>query len=345
MPTLRALRRATADRVAPYELVTAGVEDPATPGAYAGTALGANRRRIVTTDLVSISAAGIAPEAPEDYLKGEWCYLLTTPPQQRRVPEGGFNGYDRADILAVGYGPAAVDTPVAAIDLDRPLAAVVAAGTAVEIHAIPPLRAGRSSGIHAHINKALRVMLREDTLAIPGATGQYRIDVTASFPWLTRPEQMISAHEVETVAGVDTYAIPGAYLRFDANTVYLLPNATFTTGQTIPVRVLRPLSSWIKVEGVWGESAVGLISEDDECLGDLDAISLVAAFHVAEEQARQCIVGSPEQVFWLAQAGTIAARSPFLRDQVARRPASGASMPDNISPLGPYGGRWGPGWR
>jgi hypothetical protein len=341
MPSLRDIRRATADRLAPYELLTTGVADG---GVYSGVAADSNRRRLVTTDMDSLAASGRGPPTPGDAYKNEWVYLLSTPPQQRRIPEGGFVGFATALEAATGY-TADDDTEVAYLDVERPFSGVVAAGTVAEIHAIPPLRGGKVSGLHAAINRALRVMLREDTVLVSGVTGQYRYDLAATLPWLVRPDQLVSAHYVETVAGLDSWAIPGASIRFDANGVLFTPNSTFTTGQSIPLRVLRPLSSWIKVAGTWGESVVGLVNETDESMGDLDAISLVAGFHAAEAQADACVAGSTEQMFWLAKARAFAARSPFLRDQAVRRPRTGTDWPDNIAPSGPYGGRWGPQFR
>lgn len=344
MPTLAALRAATTDRLAPHIPGTTGVANAAGTS-YTGRAADGNTRRIISSDLLSIDAGETGAEDPPDALKNEWLYLLTSPPQQRRIPEGALGAYATASEVATGYSGSG-DQPVAYVDLERPLMAVAAPGTPFEIHAIPPLRAGRSMGVHAAINRALRVMLREDTVTVTGDTGTYRYDVTATFPWITRPDQFVSAHYVETVSGLDTWAIPGATLRFDANTVLLVPNSTFTDGQSIPVRVLRPLSSWIKAGGSWGESSVGLVDEDDECLGDLDAIALVAACHLAEEQAQLALVGSSEQKYWLARAKDLIARTPFLRDQQTRKPADTSRMfPDYISPYGPFGGRWGPGFR
>lgn len=355
MPTLKELRRAVADRVAPFELATTGVEGPS--GGYVGRALGGSRRRLVSTDLVSVDALGSGPENPGDYLKNEWVYLLTSPPQQRRVPEGGFVGYARADEVADHY-PGDPAQEVAYLDVERPFLTVVDASTELEIHAIPPQRGGKSAGLHRHIQHALRVILREDTVTVEAVSGQSRIDVTAALPWLTAVGQFVGATYAETVAGVDTYAIPGARLRFDADRALVSPIAAASsaggtgtasggTGQEIPLRVLRPLSTWIKpYGGDWGESTAGLVDEDDECVGDADAISLVAAFHVAEEQAHACVVGSREQLWWQAKAAAFASRSVFLRDQRTLKPRyAGSEWPDFIAIEGRYSGRWGPGFR
>jgi hypothetical protein len=138
-------------------------------------------------------------------------------------------------------------------------------------------------------------------------------------------------------------------MRFDGDRAILTGTAGgYGTAAGIPVRVMRPASSWIKPAGtgVWGESAVGLIDDLDQCLGDVDELSLIAAFHVADAEARNCIVGSPEQMLWAASAASFAARLPSLRDQrsqFARRAA--APWPDFVSVDGPFRGRWGPGFR
>ena len=346
MPSLRDLRRATADRVAPFELFTTGMLEGQS---YVGTALDQNRRRIISSDLVSLDTLGMGPENPPDAFKNDWIYLLTDPPQQRRIPEAGFVGYARADESVTGTTAATPpDAPVAYLDVERPFAALVVAGLEVELHSIPPERGGRSAGLRTHINHALRVMTRRDTVLVPGVTGQTTLDVTSAFPWMTNPHCFIDAHYVQTTAGVDTYAIPGARLRFDGEKVLLVPNTHVATGQSLPVQVDRPLATWIKpaLSSVWVESAVGLVDEDDQVLGDPDSISLVAAFHVAEEQAHASVVGSAESVWWGMKADTFAARTPFLRDQRTQRGRSARSMwPDLVSVDGPLGGKYGPGWR
>lgn len=350
MPTLRDLRRATADRVAPFELATSGVLEVAPGGSrYVGTSLDGSRRRIVSSDLVSLDALGTGPETPPDALKNDWVYLLTDPPEQRRIPEASFVGYARADEAVAGTTAlTAPDAPVAYLDVERPFSALVAAGTPFEIHSIPPLRGGRSAGSHQHINKALRVKVQPDTVLVPGVTGQSTFDVTTTFPWMTTPASFRSAQYVETVAGVETYAIPGARLRFDGEKVLLSPNTAVQTGQSLPVEVLRPLLTWIKpvLSSVWAESSVGLVDEEDQCLGDPDAISLIAAFYVAEEQAGLCVVGSAEALWWQAKAAAFAARSVFLRDQrQQQRRAARSTWPDLVSLDGPLGGKYGAGWR
>jgi len=350
MPRLKDLRRATADRVAPFELATTGILEVGPSGShYVGTSLDGSRRRIVSSDLVSLDALGTGPETPPDALRNDWLYLLTDPPEQRRIPEASFVGYARADEAVTGTTAlTAPDAPVAYLDVERPFSALVAAGTDFEIHAIPPERGGRSVGLHQHLNKALRVILRQDTVLVPGTTGQSTLDVTASFPWMTNPNTFVGAQYVQTVAGVDTYAIPGARLRFDGEKVLLTPNTAVPTGQSLPVSVLRPLGTWIKpvLSSVWVESSVGLVDEDDQCLGDPDAIALVASFYVCEEQAHACVVGSPEALWWQAKATQFASRSVFLRDQRQQRPRyAGSPWPDNISVDGPFQGRWGAGFR
>jgi len=351
MPTLRELRRLTADKVAPYELVIAGVRQGA---GYAGTSSNGSKRRVASSDLVSLDQPGLNYEAPPDAHKGDWVVVCSDPIEQGRVPENGYGGYGRVDELLTGYNPSLVSgaDPCGYIDVERPYSAFVPAGTEVEIHALPALRGGRAAGYHAAINHALRVILRQDAVLVPGVTGQTILDVTASFPWLNTPQLFIGAQYVQTQAGVDTYLIEGARLRFDGEKVLVSPNTQVSSGQQLPIQVMRPLFTWIAPQPVapavpvYAESSVGLVKDGDRCLGDGDAIALVAAFHVADGEARLCTVGSAEQKYWLAQAHEYATRSPFLKDQRVRQiPTQPAVWPDNISPWGPYGGRWGPGFR
>jgi hypothetical protein len=349
-PTLAELRRATADRIAPFEAGRSGVAPLGAPTTRVGTAQGANRRRVVSADLAGLDAIGSAPEIPGDAYKSEWLYVLTDPPEQRRIPEGGFLGAAAPDDLLEGYDLSTVpaDEVVAGIDLERPLSAVVPAGTAFEIHAVPPLRAGRSLGYHEAIRRACRVILREDTLTVPGEPGKTTLDVTAIFPWLSNVGLFLSAHQVETTPGVETWAIPGATLRFDGEKV-LLTAASWSSG-SFPVRVLRPIGTWVKPAGAadWGESLTGPMDEGDQVLGDAEAVGVVAAFHVAEAEALASVAGSAAQTYWQQRAAALAVRSPFLADQRQRRaPMAAVPFPDNTSVDGPYGGKWPSGgyWR
>jgi hypothetical protein len=345
------MRRATADRIAPFEAGRSGVAPLGSPDTRVGTAKGANRRRVVSADLAGLDAIGSAPEIPQDAYKNEWLYVLTDPPEQRRIPEGGFLGAASPAELLEGYDTATVpaDEVVAGVDLDRPLSAVVPAGTAFEIHAVPPLRAGRSLGYHEAIRRACRVILREDTLTITGVPGKTTLDVTLTFPWLSNVGLFLSAHQVQATDGVETWAIPGATLRFDGEKA-LLTSLAWSSG-TFPVRVLRPIGTWVKPAGSadWAESLTGPVDEGDQVLGDAEAVGVVAAFHVAEAEALASVAGSAAQQYWQQRAAALSLRSPFLKDQRVKRPAaSAATWPDNVSVDGPYGGRWPRGggyWR
>lgn len=349
-PTLAEMRRATADRIAPFEAGRSGVAPLGAPDTRVGTARGANRRRVVSADLAGLDAIGSAPEIPGDAYKSEWLYVLTDPPEQRRIPEGGFLGAAAPAELLEGYDLATVpsDEVVAGVDLERPLSGVVPAGTAFEIHAVPPLRAGRSLGYHEAIRRACRVILREDTLSVPGVAGKTTLDVTAIFPWLSNIGLFLSAHQTQATDGVETWAIPGATLRFDGEKVLLTASWGGGSGTTFPVRVLRPIGTWVKPAGsaAWGESLTGPLAEGDQVLGDAEAVGVVAAFHVAEAEALASVAGSAAAAYWQQRAAQLSLRSPFLRDQRQRR-AEGAArtFPDNVSVDGPYRGRWGAGWR
>jgi hypothetical protein len=348
-PTLRELRRATADKVAPFELFTTGVEQIDAGGSitYDGHDRSNSRRRVISTDLGSLDASGQYAETPPDWLKNEWVLLCSTPVQMRRIPSAGYASGGLVEEVADGYNPLFVNPkdPCGAITVERPFTGVVPAGLQGEIHAIPPLRGGKSAGIHAAIAHALRVKLREDTVTVNTVTGTWTTDVTLSFPWLTNVGQFVDATYPEA-PGSAAWPIPGGRLRFDGDRVLLEPSSV---GAAVGVRVLRPVGTWIKPvsTGVWAESTVGLVDDLDQCLGDLDELALLAAFHVADAEAGLCIVGSPEQTFWSARAGALASRLPSLRDQRSRTAMSpGARMwPDFVSVDGPYRGRWGPGFR
>ncbi len=57
-------------------------------------------------------------------------------------------------------------------------------------------------------------------------------------------------------------------------------------------------------------------------------------YAAAEAQADNCVVGSPEQAYWLSKASAFANRSPFLKDQSIRKPASASATARWILPAG-----------
>jgi hypothetical protein len=349
-PTLAEMRRSTADRIAPCEEGRSGVSPLGSPSTRVGTAQGANRRRVVSSDLAGLDAIGSAPEAPQDAYRNEWLFVLTDPPEMRRIPEAGFLGAAAPEDLLEGYDASTVpaDEVVAGVDVERPFSAVVPAGTSFEIHGVPPLRAGRSLGYHEAIRHACRVILREDTIAVPGSAGKTTLDVTASFPWLSNVGLFIDAHYEETTTGVETWAVPGASLRFDGSSVLLTVLAGASSGGPFPVRVLRPIGTWVKPAGAadWAESVTGPVSEGDQVLGDRESVAVVAAFYVAEAEALASQAGSAAQGYWLSRAQQLASRSPFLKDQRQRRGArADQPWPDLVSVEGPFQGRFGPGFR
>ena len=249
-----------------------GRAGPCMPGPTAPT----RRRRVISTDLASLDASGQAGEQPGDSLRNEWMLVCSDPVQQRRIPSFGYSGAGTIETVAQGFDPLLVlgspTDPCGYVDVERPFQTLVPAGLECEVHAIPPLRGGRSPGLHTHINHACRVKLREDTLTVQGVVGQTVIDATSTFPWLTNIGQFRDALYPETITGQESWPIPGARLRFDGDRALLWP--TTSTGQPLPVRVLRPVGTWIAPAGtgVWAESTVGLVDDGDQVLGDLDEL-------------------------------------------------------------------------
>ena len=339
MPTLQAIRRHLANFPAlGYQQVTS----------INGLATGADAQRtIVTTDLASQVRSGSAQGTSGSALDDVYAYLLTATPQQRQVVKNGLNSSNVAGDVTNLTG----DTRQAAtVLLNNNLSAVLPISTVVELHPrCPVLPDAFVAGLHWCINKALNVMRWTDTLTVTG-TGALTVSL-ASYP-ITQEAQVGGVYKpaASSSAARVPYGAGRGSLRFDGDTVALdLPYA-LASGATLEVDIYRPLGSWIKVSGVWATSTTGLVNETDECMGDLNIISMVAYYWVCSIlQARSPQPGGEP---WATEAKIAAiAAAPFMEwaQPTLRGPAynDGNFMGDSDAYLrsrGGYGNGGGGGW-
>ena len=98
----------------------------------------------------------------------------------------------------------------------------------------------------------------------------------------------------------------------DGQIPYLIIQKNVQTGYTFFIDVLRPLASWIRVGGTWGESTAGLVHETDECFGDLDRITDVTAYYAYTELARHDPKGTDSNYTLMAKDAADKAK-PWMR--------------------------------
>lgn len=334
MPTLAQFRRDLAQKASSFKLLTTGV---LYGGTYQGTASGTDAaRRIVSSDLGLANLAGTASEIPSTSRDYQWTYVPSTA-EQRRIVKNGYSGYNAASDVLTGQNAGANAYVVGYVTVDRAHASTLSAAIEAEILGRFPVTSYEDMpGLHWSLNEALQVMHwpRKETVT---GNGTQRIDVSSSFAWLKRPDQLIRVFDVDPTSGEPDTMKGRAWLEPDGEKMYLHIPRAVTSGATFTIQVRRPCHTWIKVSGTWATSTVGLVNETDEALPEVDRVTAVAYWMLATRMARKG--PKPQQVEWEAEAKQAAAdAAPFLEWQVEPpSPYSGLRIP-----VHPTGKAWRP---
>lgn len=334
MPLLSAYRVDLALKASSCKLVTTGV---LYSGTYQGTASGSDAaRRVVSSDLAAVNLAGTGPEIPQTARDFQWTYRRSTG-EQRRIVKNGYTANDAASSVLTGHNVAADDYAVGYVTNDRAYATTPSANETIEILGrFPALASEEMPGLHWAINEALAVIHwpRKESVT---ADGTNRIDVSSSFPWLKRPEQLIEVFGVDPNNGYGPQPMQGKkWLEPDGEKMWLHIPERITSGSIFTIQVRRPTNTWIRVSSVWATSTVGLVNETDEALPDVDRVTAVAYWMLAKRMARRG--PKPQQAEWQAEAAEAAqVAAPFLEYQVEPPvPSRGIRVPRHPS---------GRGWR
>lgn len=334
MPTLTAYRRDLAQKAGMLKIVTTGA---LYSGAYGGAASGSDAaRRIVSSDLGLSNLAGTAAEIPPTAYDYQWTYAPASA-EQRRVVKNGYSAYNAAVDVLTGHNASADAYIVGYLTVDRAHATTLAGNSTVEILGrFPATSYEELPGLHWAINEALQVMHWPRKESVTG-DGTRRIDVSSSFPWLKRDEQLIRVFRPDGNDGTGPQPMPGkTWLEPDGEKVYLhIPESVASTA-TFTIQVRRPCHTWIKASGTWATSTVGLVNETDEALPEVDRVTAVAYWMLAARMAKRG--PKPQQADWEKEAKEAAAiAAPFVEWQnEPPTPYSGVRVPRHPS---------GKGWR
>jgi hypothetical protein len=318
-----------------YQQITAGVQASPPGGAYVGVAASAltldAQRAIVSSDLAKSSLSG-GQDVRTDLYDGQYAYVLTNPPEQRLVT---LDGYTPRDIASSVTDQTTSPVAVGYLILERNLGSVLPAGTVVELHTHPPLDADGAPGLHTFINQALtamRGMLRRITIStIPGQQAYSLAAYGITHQWQLGQVLGLSP------SGQEPYSARGAArLRNDGGITSLVFAGGAPTVSTFYVELYLPRSAWIKHNGTWSLSTVGLVDDADEATGEVNEVALVAYYHYC--QYRMIEADGTVNPTWanLARLAAKAAR-PFLEH--------GEDVPiDAWRGPGPELGGWGSDW-
>lgn len=280
MVTLRDLRRTfVRTHLRRYRLFTTGLQTSTPNGSYSGIATGADARRILfSSDLVRVDVGGTASLTRNTLYQHWWAYVLTDTPEMRGVTSHGLT----SSAVASTVTNLVSDELVGYVTLDRALNAVVDPGTEVELHAHPILDRD-VTGIHTCLNEALEAMETIKRITLYGVSDQWEYDLSGYSDILTRQAQLRQVLGPISSPSDIPYLLPGGIdLRYDGDVPYLVVGSTVNTGQTFLVDISLRRSQWIKSNGSWRQSTVGLVADDDECSGDIKEICLVAWYFFCE---------------------------------------------------------------
>lgn len=336
MPTLHQYRHDLARRAGMLKEITTGV---LYNGAYEGTASGTDAaRRVVSSDLAASDRAGTEAGQHASMANYAWIYISSTG-EQRRIVERGFNSHATASTVLTGQNASADSYIVGYYTVDRAFSTTLAADTDVEVLSTFPVLSNETlPGLHWAINEALQVIPWPMKISITGVSDQSRYDVAATMPWLKHTSQLIRVFRPEDDAarGPDPMRGP-AYIEHDGEKTYLEIPEPVNTGETFTVQVLRPASTWIRVNGTWADSTVGLVSNSNEALPEIDHVTTVAYAILARQMARKG--PKPQSEEWAKEADMAEETArPYLRTHLM--PSTPRRDWSWRTPLHPAGRSW-----
>lgn len=208
-------------------------------------------------DKYLISTAYQSDQLPPDHLDGLFAYIRdgAEAGESRRLVSGAFDG------------------PIGAVVADQPFGSgALPGGTVFEISVLPGNKYQGAEGLNHIIFLALEQLPVIDYVPITvtseagGIVTNYSL---GDYPWpIKRVEAVIYPRTSTTLE--PRREMPRCW-DFDQDGE--LPVLSFTslpanTGDVIEVKLLRPAHTWIQSGGSWGDSTVGLVEENDECLYD-----------------------------------------------------------------------------
>lgn len=138
------------------------------------------------------------------------------------------------------------------------------------------LRQQGRPGLRDAVNAALKDLAVRDYLALVGTAGG-AVDVSA-YPWLT-PSRILGVRRTWTAGGYPELQPGVPHLRRDGEVMLLEPPATIALGEAFSLDVARPAHTWIRHNGAWSASTVGLVDEADQAVPDVDVVTPLALWH------------------------------------------------------------------
>ncbi len=209
---------------------------------------------------------------------------------------GNIDGEQRL-VADDSYSPSS-----GSIGVYNPWSAVPDAGVEIEVHAhLPAFTMGRVMGLREVINEALSKMWVNTRETLP--TSETEFFDTSDKDWLTNASQIVDVYRPSdpTNNAYRPYRVGYAY-RFVP-----LANETRLEGPMVSesgwqYEVIRPSDTYIKANGAWGDSQVGLQSDSDEQYHAPQVVVPMAIYEAYKALAKAAWLSTDEKDRWMQEA-------------------------------------------
>lgn len=264
--SLRSARRKLAERLGGIEY-------------YTTTELGQDNTSLISQDLIN-------PNLPSKYYDGDWVYGCNgmIKGSQRMILDNQYNSADGSIVLSRKFGDAIVP-----VGLDFEI-----------LTKLPALTEHKFTGLHYCINQALTTLWTIDRVPLPNPSNTELYDDIPS--WIRGPQDIIDIYRPYGIGlASESVGMSYKYIYNSENPRLEGPALSDVTGYEIAA--YRKLNTWIKKNGVWQETALGLLDDEDEHLGDPELVTEVALYYAYLALAQNPLVGNQEKVIYLSEAG------------------------------------------
>lgn len=216
-----------------------------------------NTTSTAASDLVSFTCASlVSANASDSQFKGGWAYL--------NASTGANLAAQRKIAASSGFDPDNGSVTVA-----RAFSTIVATSVGFEISLKVPSITDEMGvkGVREYLNDTLLAIPPIDLLPVTAVTAQTAYDVTTTYPWLTRRDQILGIYFQNTTDEIPMPTSVRWDWSYDVDTPKLvLPSEPYITGETFYIKARRPALTWTYTSGTWGADTDGLQNDTDEAL-------------------------------------------------------------------------------
>ena len=283
-------------------------------------------RRILARALQSLTVATTTADGNADgtSIVARRLATATTASRYKHVWVMPTNGTVAGELARVKLEDA-LNLSTGELLVSPPFSAQVLDGTTVEIHRLlPPEDDDGWPGLRECANNALRELWVADRVSISGVTGQPSYSLATYEEWLD-PAGVLELRQQAVDSTMNMYPSGTFDAVRDAGDLTVQVAPPLPGGETHGLEIFRPLDTYIKTGGVWGNSTSGFVNDSDECLAIPDLVVTVALVHAYEAIASGPDGGRYEDLVRRQRLKANIAKQIHL-DHRQRRPSSSLAM-------------------